>query len=68
MLGDDQPSARAAAPALVRHIRDVVAKVGGEWLIAEKDIMGWRAPCCTGWGAVMLGFYFRVAPRSGRCG
>ena len=23
------------------HIRDVVAKVGGEWLIAEKDIMGW---------------------------
>jgi len=23
------------------HIRDVVAKVDGEWLIAEKDIMGW---------------------------
>ena len=23
------------------HIRDVIAKVGGEWLIAEKDIMGW---------------------------
>lgn len=23
------------------HIRDVVAKQGGEWLIAEKDIMGW---------------------------
>lgn len=23
------------------HIRDVVAKVDGKWLIAEKDIMGW---------------------------
>ena len=23
------------------HVRDVVAKVDGEWLIAEKDIMGW---------------------------
>ena len=23
------------------HIRDVVAKVDGEWLIAEKAIMGW---------------------------
>ena len=23
------------------HIRDVVAKVGDEWLIVEKDIMGW---------------------------
>ena len=23
------------------HIRDVVAKVDGEWKIAEKDIMGW---------------------------
>jgi hypothetical protein len=23
------------------HIRDVVAKVDGQWLIAEKDIMGW---------------------------
>jgi len=23
------------------HVRDVVAKVGGRWLIAEKDIMGW---------------------------
>src|SRR3569833_185776 len=25
---------------LCGHIRDVVAKIGGEWLIAEKDIMG----------------------------
>lgn len=25
------------------HIRDVVAKIDGEWLIAEKDIMGWAA-------------------------
>ncbi len=23
------------------HVRDVVAKVDGQWLIAEKDIMGW---------------------------
>lgn len=23
------------------HIRDVVVKKGGEWKIAEKDIMGW---------------------------
>jgi hypothetical protein len=23
------------------HVRDVVAKVGGEWKIAEKSIMGW---------------------------
>ena len=23
------------------HVRDVVANVGGHWLIAEKDIMGW---------------------------
>jgi len=32
-----------AAPYLhwCGHIRDVVGKVGGEWLIAEKDIMGW---------------------------
>jgi hypothetical protein len=23
------------------HVRDVVARVEGQWLIAEKDIMGW---------------------------
>ncbi len=23
------------------HVRDVVAKVDGEWKIAAKDIMGW---------------------------
>ena len=23
------------------HVRDVVAKVDGQWLIASKDIMGW---------------------------
>ena len=26
------------------HIRDVVTKVGGEWQIATKDIMGWTGP------------------------
>jgi hypothetical protein len=34
------------------HVRDVVAKVGGEWLIAEKDIMGWA-------GAVLQRFEAR---------
>ncbi len=24
------------------HVRDIVAKVGGEWLIAEKEIRGWE--------------------------
>jgi hypothetical protein len=33
------------------HIRDVVAKVGGEWLIAEKDIMGWAGPVLHRFGA-----------------
>lgn len=23
------------------HVRDIVASVAGQWLIAEKDIMGW---------------------------
>jgi uncharacterized protein (TIGR02246 family) len=31
------------------HVRDVVAKVDGEWLIRSKDIMGWA-------GAVLAGF------------
>lgn len=26
------------------HVRDVIAKVDGEWLIAEKNIMGWAGP------------------------
>ena len=30
------------------HIRDVVAKVGGEWKIAEKDIMGWSGKVLEG--------------------
>ena len=34
------------------HVRDVVAKQGGEWLIAEKDIMGWA-------GAVLQRFEAR---------
>ena len=33
------------------HIRDVVAKVGGEWLIAEKDIMGWTGKVLEGFAA-----------------
>ena len=31
------------------HIRDVIAKVDGQWLIRSKDIMGWA-------GAVLAGF------------
>ncbi len=31
------------------HIRDVIAKVNGQWLIRSKDIMGWA-------GAVLAGF------------
>jgi hypothetical protein len=33
------------------HIRDVVAKVGSEWLIAEKDIMGWTGKVLEGFAA-----------------
>ncbi len=31
------------------HIRDVIARVNGQWLIRSKDIMGWA-------GAVLAGF------------
>ena len=32
------------------HVRDVVAKVDGQWLIAEKDIMGWAGQILSRFG------------------
>jgi hypothetical protein len=32
------------------HIRDVVAKEGGEWKIAAKDIMGWAGEVLARFG------------------
>jgi hypothetical protein len=33
------------------HIRDVLAKVDGEWKIRSKSIMGWSGPVLSGFGA-----------------
>lgn len=30
------------------HVRDVIAKVDGQWLIRAKDIMGWAGPVLAG--------------------
>ena len=32
------------------HIRDVIAKVDGEWKIRSKQIMGWAGPVLTRFG------------------